>query len=110
MIRNYILKRENLMNLFVLIDGRHNPMEADLEFINFLGTNMVPFSVVFTKTDKPKNKELKLVLEQYDKALMKTWEELPPRFVSSAINKSGRDEILDYIEKTLTYFEKPELS
>lgn len=110
MINSYVLKRENLMNLFVLIDSRHLPLKADLEFIEFLGTNMIPFSIVFTKADKPKERDLKKVLKEYDSLLLKTWEELPPRFVSSAINKNGRDEILNYIEKTLTNFEKPEIS
>ncbi len=106
LIKKYILKRENLMNLFVLIDSRHSPIASDLEFIDFLGTNMVPFSIVFTKADKPKETELKKVLAEYDKSLMETWEELPPRFVSSAISKRGREDILNYIEKTYIYFEQ----
>lgn len=106
MINNYILKRENLMNLFVLVDGRHNPMEPDLEFINFLGINNVPFSIAFTKCDKVKERELAEVKGNYTRTLMETWDELPPIFLTSADDKRGRDEILDYIEKTLTYFEK----
>jgi len=106
LIKSYVLKRENLMNLFVLVDSRHKPISSDLEFIDFLGTNMVPFSIIFTKSDKPKENELKKVLAEYDKSLLKTWEELPPRFVSSATNKRGRDDILNYVEKTLTYFDQ----
>ncbi|MEE4115998.1 MAG: ribosome biogenesis GTP-binding protein YihA/YsxC [Marinilabiliaceae bacterium] len=106
LIHNYILKRENLMNLFVLIDSRHKPLESDLEFIHFLGTNHVPLSLVFTKSDKRKNNSLKVVLESYENVLGESWEELPPMFISSTEEKRGREEILAYIEKTLRYFEK----
>lgn len=106
LIHNYILKRENLMNLFVLIDSRHKPIESDLEFIHFLGTNQVPLSLVFTKSDKQKSSGLKEVLASYENVLRETWEELPPIFISSTEEKRGREEILAYIEKTLRYFEK----
>ena len=107
LIDNYILKRENLMNLFVLVDSRHKPIESDLEFMNFLGINMVPFSIVFTKADKLKERELKKNIEIYKETLLQTWEEIPPSFISSAEDGRGREEILEYIEKTLIYFEKP---
>lgn len=98
MIKNYILKRENLMCLFVLIDSRHEAQKIDLEFITFLGENAIPFVLVFTKSDKNSGSQLDKNLSTYKKVLKKTWEELPPIFVSSAEKKTGRDEILDFID------------
>lgn len=98
MIKNYILKRENLMCLFVLIDSRHEAQKIDLEFITFLGENAIPFVLVFTKSDKNSGSQLDKNLSTYKKVLKKTWEELPQIFVSSAEKKTGRDEILDFID------------
>ncbi len=98
-IRNYILKRPNLICLFVLIDSRHNPQKSDLSFMHFLGKNRVPFSLIFTKTDKLSAGELQRNLEYYKTILLESWESLPPIFHVSALKKRGRDEVLDYIEE-----------
>ena len=98
MIQGYILQRESLTNLFVLIDSRLEPQQIDLEFFEFLGANGVPFSIVFTKTDKLSNSKLNENLKKYRDKLFEQWEELPPLFVSSSETKLGRDELLSYIE------------
>ncbi len=103
LITNYILNRKNLVNLFVLIDSRHNPQKIDLEFLEWCGESAVPFSIVFTKTDKLKpNVALKNV-EEYKIELLKTWEELPEIYSTSAEKKLGCDEILKYIAQTNNY-------
>lgn len=99
MIENYILHRPQLVNLFVLIDIRHEPQKIDLAFLNWLGENEVPFSIVFTKADKLGPVAGHRNVEEYKKVLMKQWEELPPIFVTSAETCSGRDDILDYINR-----------
>ena len=97
-IESYILNREQLVNLFVLIDCRHEPQQIDLEFMEWLGENGIPFSIIFTKADKLKGGRLKMNINNYLRELSKEWEELPPYFVSSSENRTGRTEILDYIE------------
>lgn len=97
-IEDYILEREQMTNLFVLIDLRLEPQKIDLEFFEWLGENGIPFSIVFTKADKLTNGKQKDNLNKYIKKLQETWEELPPYFVSSSETKLGRNEILDYIE------------
>ena len=98
MIRGYILQREQLVNVFVLVDIRLEPQKIDLDFIEWLGLSGIPFSIVFTKADKlTPNKALQAV-EAYKKTLSENWEELPPIFVTSAEKKEGRDEVLDYID------------
>jgi GTP-binding protein len=97
MIENYIRKRENLTCLFVLIDSRHEPQKADLEFINQLGKWETPFVVVFTKSDKNKPGATRRNVEAFIAALTETWEMAPPYFVTSAISKEGRIALLDYI-------------
>ena len=97
MIRQYILQRENLQCLFVLIDSRHDAQEIDLNFMEWLGTSQIPFSIVFTKTDKLKPSELAENLNKYKEKLLETWEELPPVFITSAETGEGTTEILDYI-------------
>ncbi len=97
MIQDYIRKRENLINLFVLIDSRHNPQAIDLEFINQRGQWGIAFCIVFTKSDKNKEKALERNVNDFLNALKKTWAELPPHFVTSAVKKTGRKEILDFI-------------
>ncbi len=99
MITSYILQRNQLVNTFVLIDIRHDPMKIDLDFINWLGQSNIPFSVVFTKADKLGPVRAKQNAESWMNALKEEWEELPPYFITSAEKKNGRDEILDYIEE-----------
>ena len=99
MISSYILKREQMINLFLLIDCRHEPQKIDLEFMEWLGENGVPFSIVFTKADKLGSGKLKQNISSYLKELKKQWEELPPYFITSSENKTGRQELLDYIEQ-----------
>lgn len=98
MIDGYILDRHQMTLLFVLVDIRHEPQKIDLEFINWLGENGVPFAIVFTKADKLGPVAARRNVDQYLKVLGESWEELPPYFVTSAEKRSGRDEILDFIE------------
>jgi len=99
MIERYCLYREQLVCLFVLIDCRHEPQKIDLEFINWLGENGVPFALVFTKGDKLGKVRLKENVEAYKTRLLEEWEELPPVFVTSAETKLGGDELTAYIEE-----------
>lgn len=99
MITSYILLREQMTNLFLLVDSRHKPQKIDLEFIQFLGENEIPFSIVFTKADKLSRGSLNLNVKEYLQGLEEQWEVLPPHFVTSAETKLGREDILDYIEK-----------
>jgi GTP-binding protein len=98
MIETYILQRAQLVNLFLLIDCRHEPQEIDLEFMEWLGISEVPFSIVFTKIDKLSRSKLLINIEDYKKKLLEKWDELPPIFLTSSEKKEGRDELLDYIE------------
>ncbi|GAB0155869.1 ribosome biogenesis GTP-binding protein YihA/YsxC [Chryseobacterium sp. Alg-005] len=100
LITNYILNRRNLVNLFVLVDVRHNPQKIDMEFIQWCGESGVPFSIVFTKADKLKPNAVIQNVEDYKRELHKTWEDLPELYVTSAEKKEGCEEILDFIEKT----------
>lgn len=100
MIRNYLKTRENLMTVFILVDIRLEPQKIDIEFINWVGTNRIPLSIVFTKADKLKKSQVIFSVEQYKRELKKNWEELPMLFITSADKKEGRDELLDYIEST----------
>lgn len=102
----YLLKRENLVSLFVLIDARHEPIKSDNEFMDFLGLNAIPFARVFTKSDKVSSKELEKNIAIHDKLMLETWESLPPTFLSSSSTGAGREDILKYIEETLTFFTK----
>ncbi len=97
-IEDYILEREQMTNLFLLIDSRLEPQKIDLEFMEWLGENGIPFSIIFTKADKLKSGRLKMNINAYLRELSKQWEELPPYFISSSDNRTGRTEILDYIE------------
>ena len=99
MIRGYILGREQMVNVFVLIDVRHEPQKIDLEFMEWLGLSSVPFAIVFTKKDKLSASKVKQNVDAYVKAMMETWEEMPPYFVTSSENGDGRDEVLSYIEE-----------
>lgn len=98
MIEGYILYREQLTNLFLLIDSRHEPQKIDLEFIEWLGENGVPFSIVFTKADKLTKTALNTNIDVYKSRLKEDWETLPPIFITSSQTRDGRDAILDYIE------------
>lgn len=97
-IEDYILEREQMTNLFLLIDSRLEPQKIDMEFMEWLGENGVPFSIVFTKADKLKGGKLKNNIQMYIRELRRQWEEIPPYFVSSSESRQGRDEILGYIE------------
>lgn len=97
-IEDYILEREQMTNLFLLIDSRLEPQKIDLEFMEWLGENGIPFYIIFTKADKLKSGRLKMNINAYLRELSKQWEELPPYFISSSENRTGRTEILDYIE------------
>jgi GTP-binding protein len=99
MIENYIRKRENLINLFVLIDSRHTPQAIDIEFINQLGAWDIPFTIVFTKADKGTQKEVAATAKKFLTTLAKTWQFLPQSFISSAVKYRGRKEILAFIEE-----------
>ncbi len=98
-IEGYILGREQLTNLFVLIDCRHEPQKIDLAFIEWLGENGIPFSLVFTKTDKISKGRLQENVRIYKEKLLETWEELPPFFYTSSEKQEGRGDLLDYIEE-----------
>lgn len=97
MINGYILQREQLVNVFLLVDIRLEPQNVDLEFMEWLGTSSIPFSIVFTKADKLSSVKVSQKVEAYMKVLLETWEELPPIFITSSEKKQGRDEVLDYI-------------
>ena len=98
MIEDYTLERKELVCLFVLVDSRHVPQKIDLEFIQWLGEEGVPFALVFTKADKLTKGRLAANLEAYKARLLEEWEELPPIFVTSSEQQLGRDELLSYIE------------
>lgn len=97
-ITDYVLGREHMTNLFVLIDSRLDPQKIDLQFIHWLGENGVPFALIFTKADKQSKGKTTANVEKFLETLKEEWEELPRYFVSSAVAKTGREEILDYIE------------
>ena len=99
MIRGYILGREQLVNVFVLVDVRLEPQAIDLEFMNWLGMSGIPFSIVFTKADKLSNLKVRQSVEAYKQKMLETWEEMPPYFVTSAEKHDGRDDVLNYIEQ-----------
>ena len=98
MIDRYCLLRQQLVNLFVLVDCRHEPQKIDLDFMEWLGENEVPFSIVFTKSDKVGKGRLSENIDNYKHALLKNWEELPTIFITSAEKKEGTEEIVNYIE------------
>lgn len=101
---NYILKRENLVCLFVLLDIRHKPQPSDLDFMEFLGNNQIPFARVFTKSDKLTKTELESSISRYNSVMLENWESLPETFISSAVTKEGRESILNYIEESINNF------
>lgn len=98
-ITEYFLKRQQLVSAFVLVDIRHEPQKIDLEFMEWLGSNGIPFAIVFTKADKLKPAAIERNTKVYLQHLLETvWEEVPPHFVTSATNRTGRDELLEYID------------
>ncbi len=101
MIENYLRKRENLVNIFILIDSRHQPQKIDLEFVNQLGKWQIPFTLVFTKSDKEKPGAVKRNHDAFLQALKEEWEFLPQSFITSAEKNIGRDEVLNFISECL---------
>lgn len=101
MITSYILQREQLVNTFVLVDIRHDPMKIDVEFVNWLGESAVPFAIVFTKADKLGPVKARQNAENWMKSLKDQWEELPPYFITSSESKQGKEELLDYIDSII---------
>ena len=99
MIENYVRKRENLVMLFVLIDARHSPQKIDLLFLENLKKWQVPFSLIFTKSDKENQRTVSKNVKDFLEAMKKTWQFLPANFISSAVKKSGKEKILDYIDE-----------
>lgn len=104
MINGYLIKRENLLTVFVLVDSRLTPQKKDLDFINFLGTNQIPLEIIFTKTDKQSKKKTTDNVTLFSNAMKEIWEELPKMFLSSAIEKEGKEEILTEIENIIPYY------
>jgi GTP-binding protein len=100
-IKTYISDSNELLNLFVLLDARIKPQQSDLKFMEWLGVNQIPFSMVFTKIDKLSSSELTNNLANYRDEMLKTWEFLPKTFKTSAISKQGKDELLNYIQEIL---------
>ena len=103
LINGYILHRQEMTCLFVLIDSRHAPMKVDLDFITMLGENGIPFAIVFTKLDKISNRQWQMNFKAYKERLSEDWEELPPMFATSSSKGIGREEVLDFIEQTIEH-------
>ena len=99
-ITDYFKKRKELVCAFVLVDIRHEPQKIDLEFMQWLGENAIPFAIIFTKADKLKPQAIERNVAAYKEALLEWWEEFPPYFVTSAQNKTGKEELTQYIEQT----------
>jgi GTP-binding protein len=106
MITNFLQQRPSLMNTFILIDSRIEPQAIDLEFITWMGTQLIPFTIVFTKIDKLKTNEMIRNIEKFKKALLENWEELPAMIISSAETKKGKEDILAFIDKMNPLFRK----
>ncbi len=104
-IQEYLEKRENLLNVFVLIDSRLEPQQIDLNFMGYLGEKGIPFSMVFTKLDKLRPGQKGAFYPRYKREMLKIWEEMPPHFITSAVDTSGKEELLDYIEEVNGMFE-----
>ena len=105
MIRGYILQREQLVNVFVLVDIRLEPQKIDLEFIDWLGMSQIPFSIIFTKADKMKRGPLAANVAAFLRKMKETWDELPPYFVTSSEERTGKEEVLGYIGDILKSLE-----
>ncbi len=105
MVKKYIFERPNLMCLFLLVDIRLEPQKIDLEFMDFLGSHGVPFVIVFTKADKLTKNETQTSLTRYNKKLKETWEEIPTTFITSSEKFTGKEELLEFIDRTNSSFE-----
>ncbi len=103
-ITEYFSKREQMILAFVLIDCRHEPQPIDLEFMEWMGENQIPFSIIFTKQDKLKPNALLRNIEVYKAKMLETWEEMPQYFVTSSSDNTGRDEVLNYMDQVTTAF------
>ncbi|OMP31826.1 ribosome biogenesis GTP-binding protein YihA/YsxC [Mangrovimonas sp. DI 80] len=101
-ITNYFEQRQQLVSAFVLVDIRHEPQKIDMEFMEYLGENSIPFSIIFTKADKLKPMAIERNVEAYTKEMLKVWEEMPPYFITSSSKTIGRDELLNFIQETNT--------
>jgi GTP-binding protein len=101
MIREYVLQRRNLVCLFLLVDARLDMQKADRQFLHFLGSNQVPFVLVFTKTDKVSGSQIQQNIADYKNTMLESWESLPEIFLTSALHRKGRDEMLEFIRETL---------
>ena len=97
-ITDYFKKRRELVNAFVLVDIRHEPQKIDLEFMQWLGENAIPFAIVFTKADKLTEKQIQEHVASYSEILLQQWEEMPPYFITSSENRMGKEDLLSYIE------------
>ena len=106
MIENYLRKRENLLHVFVLIDSRHNPQKLDIDFVNQLDKWQIPFSLVFTKSDKETQRVVSKNVKDFMAELLKTWQFLPAHVVTSALKKLGRDKILEMMQTMNNEFKK----
>ncbi len=106
-MKNYILERENLVCLFVLLDSRHQPQKSDLAFMEFLGMNQIPLPGSLQKVINCQGFALKKSIHLYDYEMLKNWESLPPTFISSTVKKTGREEILNFIEESINNFSNP---
>ncbi|HVN58573.1 MAG TPA: ribosome biogenesis GTP-binding protein YihA/YsxC [Bacteroidales bacterium] len=102
----YILGRKNLVSLFVLLDSRIPPQDSDIRFMEMLGLNLVPFARIFTKTDKLSSNEIRKAISLCDTVMLEKWEELPPAIITSSARKTGREEVLEYIEQSINNFRK----
>lgn len=100
MIHKYLIKRTNLLCTFILIDSRHEPQKSDIDFIEWLGVNQLPFVIVFTKTDKLKKNQLQQNIDNYKEFLLKSWLELPQMFITSATSVLGKNDILKFVDET----------
>ena len=100
-ISDYLLKRENLYCTFVLLDSRLEPQKIDIEFMEWLATKQIPFAMVFTKIDKLKKQEMVTHIERYKRFMLQNWEELPLIFLTSSENKTGKENLLEYIEQVI---------
>ena len=103
-LREYLIKRENLMCTFVLLDSRHEPQKVDVEFMTWMGEYGLPFVMVFTKTDKLNGTQLRKKMEKYRSIMLESWEDLPQNFLTSSVSKLGTEEILGFVEETNTFF------
>lgn len=105
-ITSYLKNRESLMNTFVLLDSRLEPQAIDLDFMEWMGKNRLPFAMVFTKADKLKPATLEANIKLYKETMLEAWAELPPLFITSAEDKRGKEELLDYVDHTNQFFNK----